>query len=130
MYVWDAGGDNFLLSYLTAYTEANVEQDQPDYWGNDVYWYEYDYYTGDGGAKELIGYWPTDPYKIPANYWFVTEMWFTLGNVPALSGITLTVYEFSSASDMPYSSGGTLLPDVSGLPEPPTYYTYTPSGWQ
>jgi hypothetical protein len=131
MYVWDAGSNHFYLSYLTNYTEANIEQDSPDIWFNAVNWYEYDY-DGDG-YLELIGYCPTDivqgGYKIPANYWFVTEMWFTLGNIPTLgNGITLKVCEFNSASDLPYSSGGTVLAGVSGLPDT-VDRTYSPSGW-
>lgn len=137
MYLWDAPGENhFRLSYLAAYSEANIEQDSPDNWPgvNLVYWYEYDY-DGDG-YFEVAMYCKGDVdqggYKIPADYWFVTQMWFTLGDIPSLgAGITLTVYEFSSASDLPYTSGGTLLSDVQGLPNPGSDYTFDPTGlWE
>jgi len=122
MYKWDAPGANdFRLSYLAAYIEANIQPDSPDTWpgGNDVYWFEYDY-DGDG-YSEVVMYCAGDisqgGYKIPAGYRFTTEMWFTLGNIPTLgNGITLTVYEFNSASDLPFTSGGTLLPRVDNYP--------------
>jgi hypothetical protein len=131
MYKWDAPGNNhFRLSYLVAYIEANIQPDSPDTWPSgvgDVYWSEYDY-DGDG-YLEVVMYCAGDisqgGYKIPAGYRFTTEMWFTLGDIPTLgNGITLTVYEFSSASDLPFTSGGTLLPYVTGMPIAGSDYTF------
>jgi len=113
VYVWDAGANDFLLEYLAAYTEANIHPDSPDMTGNVIKWYEWDFDYD--GYVEVVGYCPQDPYNIPASYWFVTEMWFTLSDsIPTLTGgITLTVNEYNSFTS---AATGTPLPDVQGLP--------------
>jgi len=138
VYVWSTPGADFKMSYLEKYSEANIYDNTgniADYWpaaADAVYWAEGNYY-GDG-YSEVVAVCHGDinqgGFKLPANHWFITQMWFTLGNIPTLgNGITLTVYEYSSQSDLPFT-GGTLLADPY-LTHPANLDYYGPSiVWQ
>jgi len=97
-YIIDAGDQDFRLSYMDKYQEANMDDPDPTKWcyGNEVKWYEED--TDGDGRYEVIGYCPQDNsqggYDIPAGYSFTTRCWFQFDySLPSLSNIRFIVEE-------------------------------------